>query len=69
MLTPQHIMGYINSGKEQGATVHLGGHRHGQEGYFIQPIIFTDARPDMKIVQEGISVLLVLPSSLRTRRM
>jgi aldehyde dehydrogenase (NAD+) len=29
-------MGYIQSGKEQGATVHIGGERHGSEGYFIQ---------------------------------
>jgi aldehyde dehydrogenase (NAD+) len=47
-------MGYINSGKEQGAKVHLGGERHGTEGYWIQPTIFTDARPDMRIVQEEI---------------
>jgi aldehyde dehydrogenase (NAD+) len=50
----QRIMGYINSGKEQGATVHLGGERHGAEGYWIQPTIFTDTRPDMRIVQEEI---------------
>ncbi|KIK63993.1 hypothetical protein GYMLUDRAFT_241217 [Collybiopsis luxurians FD-317 M1] len=48
------IMDYIKSGKEQGATVHLGGQRHGLEGYFIQPTIFTNTKPDMKIVQEEI---------------
>jgi len=48
------IMGYIDSGKQEGATVHLGGERHGNEGYFIQPTIFTDVKPDMKIVQEEI---------------
>ena len=47
-------MGYINSGKEQGARVHLGGERHGSEGYWIQPTIFTDTRPDMRIVKEEI---------------
>jgi aldehyde dehydrogenase (NAD+) len=47
-------MGYIASGKESGATVHIGGERHGTEGYFIQPTIFTDVTPDMKIVQEEI---------------
>lgn len=47
-------MGYIESGKEQGATVALGGERHGTEGYFINPTIFTDVKPDMKIVQEEI---------------
>ncbi|KAF5391120.1 hypothetical protein D9757_003049 [Collybiopsis confluens] len=48
------IMDFIKSGKEQGATVHFGGERHGTEGYFIQPTIFTDTTPDMKIVQEEI---------------
>ncbi|KAN0134742.1 Aldehyde dehydrogenase domain containing protein [Lactarius tabidus] len=48
------IMDYINSGKKEGATVHLGGERHGNEGYYVQPTIFTDTRPDMRIVQEEI---------------
>ncbi|KJA17654.1 hypothetical protein HYPSUDRAFT_46123 [Hypholoma sublateritium FD-334 SS-4] len=48
------IMGYIDSGKEQGATVALGGERHGTDGYFIKPTIFTDVTTDMKIVQEEI---------------
>ena len=50
----QRIMGYIDSGKKQGATVHLGGDRHGTEGYWIQPTIFTNTRPEMRIVQEEI---------------
>ncbi|KZS99653.1 aldehyde dehydrogenase [Laetiporus sulphureus 93-53] len=48
------IMGYIQSGKEEGATLHHGGNRIGEEGYFIQPTIFTDVKPHMKIVQEEI---------------
>jgi len=48
------IMGYIDSGKKDGATVHLGGERVGKEGYFIAPTIFTDTKPSMKIVQEEI---------------
>ena len=47
-------MGYIDSGKEAGATVHHGGERHGDEGYFIKPTIFTDVHADMKIVKEEI---------------
>ena len=47
-------MGYIESGKRDGARVHFGGARHGQEGYFIQPTIFTNVHPGMKIVQEEI---------------
>ena len=53
-LSHQRVMGYINSGKEAGATVHHGGERHGDEGYFIKPTIFTDVHPDMKIVKEEI---------------
>ncbi|CAL1697198.1 unnamed protein product [Somion occarium] len=48
------IMSYIDSGKDEGATVHHGGVRVGDEGYFISPTIFTDTRPDMKIVKEEI---------------
>ncbi|KAI0791845.1 aldehyde dehydrogenase [Abortiporus biennis] len=48
------IMGYIESGRSEGATVHYGGHRVGEEGFFISPTIFTNTQPDMKIVQEEI---------------
>ncbi|KAG5645863.1 hypothetical protein DXG03_005205 [Asterophora parasitica] len=48
------VMSYIRSGKEEGAKVHIGGERHGQEGFFIQPTIFTDVKPEMKIIQEEI---------------
>lgn len=47
-------MGYIESGKQEGATVHIGGERHGQDGYFIKPTIFTDVTPEMKIRKEEI---------------
>jgi acyl-CoA reductase-like NAD-dependent aldehyde dehydrogenase len=36
------------------ATLYQGGNRHGNEGYFINPTIFTDVKPDMKIVKEEI---------------
>ena len=47
-------MSYIDSGKAEGATVHYGGERHGDEGYFIQPTIFTDVNHNMKIIKEEI---------------
>lgn len=47
-------MEHIESGKSEGATVHHGGERHGTEGYFIQPTIFTDTKPSMRIVKEEI---------------
>jgi aldehyde dehydrogenase (NAD+) len=48
------IMEYINHGKQSGATVAVGGDRHGDEGYFIQPTVFTDVTSDMKIAKEEI---------------
>ncbi|KAJ7143279.1 aldehyde dehydrogenase [Mycena crocata] len=48
------IMSYIDSAKEQGATVHLGGEPHQSEGYFIKPTIFTNTTPEMKIRQEEV---------------
>lgn len=50
----ERIMGYITSGQNDGATVHLGGKQIGQEGYFIEPTIFTECQPNMKIVREEI---------------
>ena len=48
------IMNYIQSGKESGAKLETGGERHGNEGYFIQPTIFSGVSEDMKIMQEEI---------------
>ncbi|OAX35879.1 aldehyde dehydrogenase [Rhizopogon vinicolor AM-OR11-026] len=48
------IMSYIESGKQAGAKVEVGGERQGTEGYFIQPTVFTNVDPSMKIVQEEI---------------
>ncbi|KAI9679551.1 MAG: aldehyde dehydrogenase (NAD(P)(+)) ald5 [Caeruleum heppii] len=48
------IMGYIESGKKEGAKVEAGGKRHGTEGYFIQPTIFSNVSEDMKIMQEEV---------------
>ncbi|CAG8983872.1 hypothetical protein HYALB_00005510 [Hymenoscyphus albidus] len=48
------IMGYIETGKSEGATVLTGGKRHGDKGYFIEPTIFSNVTEDMKIMQEEI---------------
>jgi Aldehyde dehydrogenase family len=50
----QRVMGYINSGKRCGATLHCGGVQHGKEGYFIRPTIFTNVDPSMQIAREEI---------------
>ena len=44
------ILGYIESGVSEGATLHLGGKPvEGSGGYHIQPTIFTNVKPDMKV--------------------
>lgn len=48
------IMSYIDDGKKSGATTLTGGKRLGDKGYFIEPTIFTDVKPDAKIVKEEI---------------
>lgn len=45
---------YIESGKQEGATVEVGGKRKGDKGYFIEPTIFSNVTEDMKIQQEEI---------------
>lgn len=47
---------YVRIGKEEGATLLLGGNRvdPGLPGYFFEPTIFTDVTPEMRIAQEEI---------------
>ncbi|KAF9261278.1 aldehyde dehydrogenase [Marasmius fiardii PR-910] len=48
------IMSYIDSAKTEGGNIVTGGSRHGSEGFFIQPTIVADCKPEMKIVREEI---------------
>jgi acyl-CoA reductase-like NAD-dependent aldehyde dehydrogenase len=48
------VMGYIQSGVDEGATVAAGGSRPDGRGYFVRPTIFTGANNDMKIAREEI---------------
>lgn len=48
------ILGFIDSGKEEGAKCVLGGKRIGTKGYFLEPTIFTDVKDEMKIAKEEI---------------
>jgi len=48
------VMGYIDSGKKEKATLATGGGRVGDKGYFIEPTVFTDVKDDMKIAREEI---------------
>ncbi|KAI1372244.1 aldehyde dehydrogenase [Hypoxylon crocopeplum] len=60
------IMGYIEEGKKGGATIEVGGERHGDKGYFIKPTIFTNVTNDMKIMQEEIFGPVVAVAKFKT---
>ena len=48
------VMGYIESGLAEGATLLTGGDTPDSAGFFVNPTVFIDARPDMRIVREEI---------------
>jgi acyl-CoA reductase-like NAD-dependent aldehyde dehydrogenase len=53
----QTVLGYIEAGKKEGATLIAGGNRvsvDGGKGFFIEPTIFGDVKNEMKIAQEEI---------------
>ncbi len=60
------ILGYIEIGKEEGATLVAGGERVGNKGYFVKPTIFADVKEDMKIVKEEIFGPVVTISKFKT---
>jgi aldehyde dehydrogenase (NAD+) len=50
----EKVMGYIEAGRKEGASLLAGGGRVGDKGYFIQPTVFADVKDEMKIAQEEI---------------
>ncbi len=50
----KNVLGYVDIGLNEGATLLCGGKQIEGKGYFIEPAIFTDTTPDMRIVQEEI---------------
>jgi phenylacetaldehyde dehydrogenase len=62
----KRVLGYIDSGKKEGATLAAGGARAGgalARGYFVQPTIFAQVDGAMKIAREEIfgPVLAAIP--------
>lgn len=52
------VLSYIKKGKEEGATLLIGGNRYEEEelakGFYVQPTVFEDVSSDMVIAQEEI---------------
>ena len=54
----EKVEGYIKLAQEEGATLRLGGGRPKDEkfadGFFVEPTVFTDVKPEMRIAKEEI---------------
>ncbi len=50
----ERVMGYIESGKKAGASVVAGGDAPTADGYYINPTILANVKPDMQVVREEI---------------
>jgi acyl-CoA reductase-like NAD-dependent aldehyde dehydrogenase len=50
------VLGYIDSGRSEGARLRTGGNqaRTDTGGYYVEPTVFDQVRPDMKIAREEI---------------
>ena len=49
------VEGFIRSAREEGATILTGGGRADRShGYFVEPTLITDVRPEMRIVREEV---------------
>jgi acyl-CoA reductase-like NAD-dependent aldehyde dehydrogenase len=52
----QRVLGFIDSGKREGARLHYGGDRCNVDsgGFFVEPTLFTEVMPAMSIAREEI---------------
>ena len=48
------VMGYLNSAKESGLDVAMGGGKEGSEGLYVEPTIIRNAPEDSKVMKEEI---------------
>ena len=66
----EKVLGYIESGKQEGATLAAGGVPHKNvgegKGFFIEPTIFTEVKDSMKIYQEEVFGPFVVIASFKT---
>lgn len=66
LITSQHrdrVMEYVEAGKKEGAKLLRGGQTLRQSGWYLEPTVFVDAKPNMRVVREEIfgPVVAVMP--------
>jgi len=59
----QKVLGFINSGKKEGAKAVVGGDKVGNKGYFVQPTVLVNTTDNMSVVKDEIfgPVVCALP--------
>jgi phenylacetaldehyde dehydrogenase len=59
------VCGYLESGIREGAKAVVGGHKRSGSGYFVEPTVLVDVKPEMKVVREEIfgPVVTAIPFS------
>jgi phenylacetaldehyde dehydrogenase len=50
----QRVLGYIESGRKEGASVAAGGEAPAHPGYFVKPTVLVSVKPQMRVVREEI---------------
>ena len=48
------VLGYVDAGRREGASLVTGGARRGASGYFVEPTVMVETRAGMSVVQEEI---------------
>ena len=66
----ERVLSYIDAGKTEGATLAQGGKAYkdapGGKGFFVEPTVFTDVSPSMRIYREEIFGPFVVIASFKT---
>lgn len=57
---------FIENGKKQGARLDYGGKRYGNQGWFMEPTIFSNVNDDMKFHQDNVKPNFILCFSFST---
>ncbi len=59
----ERVLSYIDAGRSEGATLATGGNAREGAGTYLEPAVFVDVKPDMKIAREEIfgPVVAVMP--------
>jgi phenylacetaldehyde dehydrogenase len=50
----ERVLGYIDAGRSEGASITVGGEAPSHDGYFVRPTVMVNVKPEMKVVREEI---------------